>query len=169
MSYVYKLQDGTIAHGRVHPDNLPESPQYTDLIEVDTIPLDTKYRDAWDIVNGEMVYKLDELKQYKYQEIRNAFETEAVQPVTVNGVIYHGGYDSGLKLDGAKRNSVLSGLSDVVFYDVDNVGHTLTITQANDVIIAVATKYQQDFAKKQSLMTTIKNALDETTVLNTVW
>ena len=42
-------------------------------------------------------------KKVVHDKIRAAYNTEVTQPVTKDGIEYHGGYDSATKLDSAKR------------------------------------------------------------------
>ena len=121
-------------------------------------------------VNGEFVIDvLKPIKNSKKIEIREAFEIESEQPILVDAVKYHGGFDSSVKLDGAKRLAELAGLVEVTFYDTSNQFHILTIAEANNVIIQVAAKYQTDFAKKQILMTQIDAATTFLELRNIFW
>lgn len=101
---------------------------------------------------------LEQSKERKRLDISKAFDVEVVVPVTVAGVTYFGGDVSATKLDSAKRLSELVGLTSVTFFDVNNIGHSLTIAKATDVIVALAIKYQTDFAKKQGLYADITSA-----------
>jgi hypothetical protein len=55
-------------------------------------------------------------------------------------------------LDGARRLSQEAGLTAVTFYDIDNVGHMLTIPEATSVAIQVSNVYQSLYKQKQQLM-----------------
>lgn len=140
------------------------------LINDKTIPYGQanwwKYENnEFSITNTGLVAK----KDIKRNEIRTAFEAVEDDPVTVNAIEWNGGYDSALKLDGAKRMAELSGLSNVVFYDVNNVAHTLTIAEANPIITAVGSAYQTHFAHKQDLMIAIDNATTLEELDGIVW
>ncbi len=92
-------------------------------------------------------------KERKKAGIRVAFESAAKSPVTdANSIVWDGGYDSALKLDAARRLAALAGATTVTFFDNSNTPHNLTMTQAEAVILTVASDYQTKFAKKQTLM-----------------
>lgn len=112
----------------------------------------------------EATMQLARAKEAKRNAIREEFETQSNEPVVVSSVSYHGGYDSTMKLDGAKRMAELSGMTSVEFFDINNVGHTLTLTEAQEVILAVGGDYQARFANKQARM----NALEACTTVEEV-
>ena len=119
--------------------------------------------------NLEPEFTLEELKENKRSEIRSAFDIESVQPVTVEGVEYHGGYDSNQKLDAGVRLAEQNNQTNITFFDTSNVGHNLLIADAKDVTTGIGVKYQNDFSKKQGLMVNIDDASDESTVNNINW
>lgn len=97
---------------------------------------------------------IEQLKDRKYQKIREDFAK-----VVNNDVgIYQGGFDSAIKLDAAKRLAEAAGQTQTTFYDADNIAHTLTLAEAQNIIIAVALAYQSSFAVKQGRMVIVKNA-----------
>lgn len=102
--------------------------------------------------------ELNTLRLQKKAAVRSAFIAESESPVLINGVAFHGGFDSALKLDGAKRLAELAGLSEVTFFDIDNLPHVLTIAEAAAIVLQIAGKYQMDFATKQSALVQIDNA-----------
>lgn len=112
---------------------------------------------------------LNKAKESKRSEIRSAFDSESASPVVVNNVSYHGGFDSAIKLDAAKRLAETAGMTQVEFFDIDNVGHVLSLEDAQQVVVEVSGKYQQDLAKKQALMVQIKNATAEADLEVIVW
>lgn len=109
------------------------------------------------------------LQQNRKKYVRNVFSKASVEGVTDATTTWHGGYDSAMKLDAAKRLAELAGLSTVTFYDVNNIGHELSIADATIVILTVSQKYQTDFAKKQRLMIAIEDATTKPTVQAIVW
>lgn len=109
------------------------------------------------------------IKAQKTQEINTAFNTETNENVDVDGVLYVGGYDSALKLDGAKRFSELASTSTVTFYDASDVGHDLAIADATVIILTIGAKYQADFAKHKSLKKQIADATSIDAVDAIVW
>lgn len=108
-------------------------------------------------------------QERKRVEIREAFEAESNRPVLIAGVEWHGGYESGMKLDGAMRLAEKGGLAATRFFDTTNTGHDLSIAEANAVVLGVAGKYQQDFDKKQSLMRQIDAVRTEQDLVVISW
>ncbi|MCK5307927.1 MAG: hypothetical protein KAJ73_04880, partial [Zetaproteobacteria bacterium] len=84
--------------------------------------------------------------------IKNDFELIVLEAITVATINYHGGYESSIKLDAAKRLAELAGNTTVDFYDTINVSHTLSIVNAEAVILAIGSDYQTKFAIKQGLL-----------------
>jgi hypothetical protein len=99
----------------------------------------------------ELAEDLSVAKNKKREEIKQAFATEELQPVESLTIQWNGGYDSALKMDGAKRMAEMMTLNSVEFYDVNNIGHDLSIPDAETVITGVGVVYQVLFQKKQSL------------------
>ena len=116
--------------------------------------------------------QLEVAKDAKREKIRAAFAAEEVKPIPdpLGGShFWHGGYNSAEKLHNARTMAMESGLTEVTFYDTANTGHTLTLDQAKAVALTVGAKYQQDFAKKQSLMRQIEAATTEAEVDAVSW
>lgn len=90
--------------------------------------------------------------------VKASFEAACEELVVDNGISYNGGYESAIKLDSAKRLAETLGLTTVTFFDIDNIGHNLTIAEAANVVSAIGVKYQQDFSKHQALKVQIDNA-----------
>jgi len=105
----------------------------------------------------------------KREEIRNAYSTAVTAPQTVGGITYHGGFESVIRLDAAKRLAEDLSQSDVTLFDVDNVGHTLSIADATEVIQTLGQQTQTDFAKKQGLLVDIENAANSATADGIAW
>ena len=108
---------------------------------------------------------LKKAKDAKKQELKLSFELEANKPV--NG--YVGGFDSAVKLDAAKRMLETAGATEVTFFDVDNKPNVLSISDATDVILAIGSKYQTDFAKYQGLKVQVDSKVKVSTVNSIVW
>lgn len=102
---------------------------------------------------------LEQAKEAKRNAIRSEFEATSNAPVVVATVSYYGGFDSAIKLDAVKRLSEALGATEVTFYDVANTGHTLSLVDAQNVITAIAGKYQMDFATKQARMVAVDECL----------
>jgi hypothetical protein len=103
------------------------------------------------------------LIERKKQAIRHHFNQSELLPVEVDGVRYHGGYLSSLKLDAAKRLSELAKLDTVTFFDTANQPHELSIIKATKVILALGQAYQTKFSKKQVLINTVEALGDDAT------
>lgn len=113
--------------------------------------------------------KLDSAKLDKKTHMIVKFNEVSVEPVIVNSITYNGGFDSALKLDGAKRLAELAKLTEVVFFDTSNQPHTLTIAEANFVILSISVKYQTDFAKVQGKKVLIDSKTKVSTVKAVSW
>jgi len=112
---------------------------------------------------------LERIKEEQKSIIRVGFDAEVLTQVVVDDISWFGGDISVTKLDGAKRLSEMGGATTVTFFDVDNVPHTLTLTEAETVILTIGVKYQTDFAKKQTLFNAISTAVDVEEVLSYNW
>lgn len=112
---------------------------------------------------------LSDLKDAKYNEIRDAYNIAADMPVTALSATWNGGFDSAIKLDAAKRLSESAGASGVRFYDIDNVAHDLSFADALTVCIAVAVAYQTALGNKQTKFAAIKAATTKAQVNAITW
>ena len=107
-------------------------------------------------------FVLADAKNIKHSEIRSAFNTAALLPVTdSNGIAWSGGFDSAMKMDAAKRMAELAGLTEVALFDDANAEHVLNMADAAQVILTVGAVYQTKFAHKQALMVAV-DVLPET-------
>lgn len=113
--------------------------------------------------------RLARLRIAKVSEIRDALTAAAIEPVEALGIQWHGGMDSGIKLDAARRLATENGLPTVEFYDTANVGHALSTADALIVCTAVGVKHQQDFARKQALMAQATSASSEAELAAVAW
>ena len=103
-------------------------------------------------------YELEKAKNKKRQEVKWWLQEQEESSITVDGVDWHSGYESGMRLDAARRLAMEAGLTEVNFSDINNVYHTLTIPQATAVVLAVGADFQTKFAQKQAWMVAIANA-----------
>lgn len=110
-----------------------------------------------------------QLKAAQSLMMRNAYEAACLLPVSAGGHDWNGGFDSALKLDAAKRLTESAGRTTVVFFDIDNVGHVLTIAEALAVVQAVGADFQTKLARKQARLVSIEQAADEAAVQAIVW
>lgn len=115
--------------------------------------------------------KLDRSKKAKQDAIRASFNRQQELPVNFNGVDWSGGFDSAIKLDAAKRLAQEALLDTVTFFDINNVGYVLSIADASNVVMAVASTYQTTLAKKQGFMVASSGAADvaELKTINIKW
>jgi hypothetical protein len=107
-------------------------------------------------------------KQIRSSLVTSAYITASTANITVNSIIYSGGFDSAIKLDAAMRLSQAANQTSVTFYDVSNIGHILTLADALTVVIAVSTAYQVALARKQTALVNINNAttVDQVNLIN---
>lgn len=110
------------------------------------------------LVEPKSLWTLEDFKSAKRVEIRSAYAEAETAPVELDGVQWHGGLDSAIKLDSALRFSQNAGLESIVIYDVNNEGYELPLADALQVVTAVANTYQQTLSKKQRLMRMIYQA-----------
>ena len=108
-------------------------------------------------------------KELKKDEFTNTFNLESIKPVEVNSISYNGGFDSAIKLDAEKRLKETAGLLEVTFYDVDNKPNILSIKDATDIIISIASKFQDDFAKYQGLKVQLEGKKTVNTIEALSW
>lgn len=131
------------------------------------IPYDVTDASWLVITNGILSVRTDnpflpQLKENKKTEIKNAFESNSNLPVLASGDYWNGGFDSAIKLDAAMRLSQAAGLSNVSFFDINNLPHVLPFTDALIIVITVAGNYQYNLAKKQQLTVAIDSATIDT-------
>lgn len=101
---------------------------------------------------------LGKVKEAKRNKIRAEFEVASNLPVEVNGVSYVGGFESAIKLDAAKRMAEQAGSAEVVFFDINNDPHVLSLADATVVVLSVGADYQTKFATKQAKMVAVEMA-----------
>lgn len=101
---------------------------------------------------------LGEMKAEKKEQIRAAFEVNSTKPVIALGLSWHGGIESALKLDAARRLALEAGETGVEFFDTSNQGHLLTMADAKTVALMVGGAYQVEFGNKQTLMVQVDQA-----------
>jgi len=134
---------------------------------------DTKKDVEAEIIEKAIILKgekdLKNAKDERNNEIKKSFAEEEKQNILIDGVDYQGGYDSAIKLDSAKRLSESAGLETVTFYDAKNIGHDLSLVDANNIMLQVAGKYQNDFKKLQSLKVLVDSAKTIKEVELIVW
>lgn len=123
-------------------------------------------RRRWDYVNSRVIayappFNLTDAIKAKQADIRAAFNAVKNAPVTVNAVAYNGGYDSGIKIDAAKRMAQMAGLAEVTIFDLANTPQVLSIADAEALILTIGANYQTKFAKKQALLVQAEAATTE--------
>lgn len=108
-------------------------------------------------------------KRKKKNDLSKKFAEVEIEKVEHNNIFWHGGFESELKLDGAKRRAETAGLEKVVFFDVKNMPHQLTISEATDIVVLIGAKNEEDFAKYQGLKVKIENATTATQLNKIGW
>ena len=103
-------------------------------------------------------YELENAKRAKRKEIKWWMDNVEESTLEVLGITWHAGYNSGQRLDGARRLSMEAGMTHVGFSDVDNVYHNLTIAEATQVVMAIGQDFQTKFAQQQAWKIQTDNA-----------
>lgn len=132
-----------------YEDDLPEdSPNY-----------------AWDEATGKVIAHTEEnLKENEAAQaksIRDAFEVEEETPeeaVDINGDTYEffGGEQSAFKIDGALRLAQKLNLTEMQVTDINKVARTLSLDEADNLLIKIGIAYQQRFLAKQQSLSNLK-------------
>lgn len=162
MKIITLKQNGTFEHQwikSIHGASIPASAiDVTDAVFMELSQNHAKkYEPATEIVSDYVPpFDVAASLNTKRGEIRAAFNTAAILPVTdEGGTAWSGGYDSALKLDAAKRMAEMAGLAQVSLFDAANVEHVLSLSDAEVVILTVGADYQAKFSHKQALMTAV--------------
>lgn len=125
--------------------------------------------EAKTILNPLTHISLADLKELKKSEIREKFEIDSNKSVLALTYRWNGGFDSAIKLDAAKRLSESAGLTSVVFFDINNIPHSLSFPDALQVIIAVASSFQYQLGKKNALLNVIDTSTSVSEVNDVLW
>lgn len=97
--------------------------------------------------------KNTELLEAKKDQIRSESLIILNAPVTdTNGIVWNGGFDSALIIDGRVRIAQNASLTEVTIFDNDNLPHTLTLEEATSVVIQISAQYEAAFVRKQTAM-----------------
>lgn len=113
---------------------------------------------------------LDEAKTVQLASLATSFQAAVAAPVTdSNGIVWDGGQDSALALDGAIRIASAAGLTTVTLYDANNTGHSLDVAAATAVVVSIGSAYQTMFATYQALKSQIAAASSVEDVQAVVW
>ena len=108
---------------------------------------------------------LSKAKLQRKAHIKAEYEWFNTQPVVDgNGVGWAAGFDSSLKLDGARRLAEQVGNTEVTFYSDDNQPQLLSIAEAINVVILVAGTASQALGFKNGLY----DDVDSSTVIEDV-
>jgi hypothetical protein len=90
--------------------------------------------------NGELKTNIDLKKEILLSTLKQ--NTNYKEPVIVNTVSYHGGWDSVQKLDSKRRLVLELEQTEVKFLDTSDDEHIHTIKEAKTVCLAVASAYE---------------------------
>jgi len=113
---------------------------------------------------------LAEAQTAQVAAIQSSFGAACAQAVTdSNGVAWSGGEQSALSLDGAIRLAQQLNQTTVDLWDASNAKHSLSIADAQAAAQAVASQYQSDYAKWQSLRAQIMAATTVSAVQAITW
>jgi len=112
---------------------------------------------------------LEDVRISKKDELTNAFILESLKNIEINNIFYNGGFDSAIKLDAEKRLKESTGLTEVIFYGIDNNPNKISIEDATTVIKTIANKFQDDLAKYQGLKVQLSSAKDIDTIEALGW
>lgn len=119
---------------------------------------------------------IEEIRTLKMAEIDNSYYTNGHLPVSVNGILFEGGYESAQKIDGARRMieeaanlGLIPASTPVYVHDTTGSIHSLTQTEAIVVALTIGQKYQQDFAKMSQLKLMINTETDPATLVSINW
>jgi hypothetical protein len=108
---------------------------------------------------------IDQHAAQKRASVQASFVSAEVLPVAIEitegTFAFSGGYDSAQKLDAKRRltqEAYAAGLvatDDVTFFDDADVVHTMSMTDATKVVIAVAGRYETDLYRKKQLLAAV--------------
>lgn len=128
---------------------------YTEYLQVE------KEEEELDLVNFKEEQKIF---------IKEEFETHLEgNHVSFNEVEYHAGIESTIRLTTVINSAEIIGDTEITFFDVNNIGQTLTIDDAKTLLTAMHNDFQTQLAKKQSLLNDIENANTVSEVLSLTW
>lgn len=107
--------------------------------------------------------RIESLKKSKRNKVRADYESDLNNvPVQVNGIDWDCLRDSPIMLNGELEYAQKIGADVVVFFDFNNRSHSFSLSEAEEIIIGVATEFRARYAKKQTLMVAIDNATTKT-------
>lgn len=111
---------------------------------------------------------LDNVKAAKKAHIMKEYESACDIPVAALDTTWNGGFESALKIDGAKRLCESAGQENVTLWDSNNLPHVCSFAEALSVGIAVSIAFQTLFAKKQEKFVAIDGAesVEEVNAIN---
>lgn len=103
-------------------------------------------------------FQLHEAKKKARKKLKWWLNGVEESQVSVLGIVFHGGYESVMRLDAARRLTIEGGGTTVDFTDVNNIPHTLSLADAKTVCLTIGSDYQAKFAQKQAWSIQIDNA-----------
>lgn len=116
---------------------------------------DGVYQPAMDKINRT---KLVQVKTNKKSELKTAFTEACKESVLYNGVNYHGGEDSAMKLDGKRRMVEAAGGMTVDYFDVNDDAVSHILEEAMQVCLAVSNEYETKLAEYKAKCRLVDNA-----------
>lgn len=115
---------------------------------------------------------VDEAKLAKIAEINAAFVLASEQPIAdpLGGPhFYAGGYESGQRLDGARRLAEKGGRPSIVIHDTDYNPHTVTVAECLQIALAVGSKYEADYARLKDRLRALRQATTQAEIDAITW
>lgn len=103
---------------------------------------------------------LKRMKEIKIDRIKSLFDNEASKPVIAGTDTFKGGYATIDRIDGVRRLIELKGGNQIQLYDVDDKPVTLNPAEIKVLVIALGEAYQNLYSIRQSLIVSIREALD---------
>jgi len=86
----------------------------------------------------------------KVLEIRKTFESDSLRDVEAKGIIWTGGYESAMRLNGKAEMLLHLGIPTGSIHSSDREPHELTIQEIKEVAAAIGYRYEVAFTKYQA-------------------
>lgn len=113
------------------------------------------YQPDLEKINSDELLKAKEAKK---TELKTAFREACEESVLYNGVNYHGGEDSAMKLDGKRRMVESAGGTSVDYFDVNDDVISHTLEEAMQVCLVIANDYETKLADYKAKCRLVDNA-----------
>jgi len=105
---------------------------------------------------------LDHLKEEKKKIIRREFSEIENDPVTdASGIVWNGGFNSAVAIDGATRIAETMASTTVGIHDIKNSKHELLVADARAVAAIIGSAWSAQFTIKQERMVACDSATNK--------